>query len=265
MLDMVHGSVWCMTWSFHLSYAWYGLIICLLQDMVLLSVLYPTWSTVLNSFTHATNQWYMQCMLSIYDILSIIDVTGVRCERWSAPLRYSWSLLDVRWWRWLGIVMVTYIINSVMHPLIIKSFLNSFIQLLLRMRTCRRLNVIIIAGSIPSLDCGTVLLNLAGRIWCKMATMIVMMMAMVMIMLAIVVIVMVIFIVTPSSVDSCCHWLVHCCNVKHVHLLHVRYHHYCRSSRSQECGTTDTGWIELAQGGLLCVRSQFSTCIPQLS
>ena len=102
MYDMVLSSVLCMTWSFHLSYAWYGLIICLLQDMVLLSVLYPTWSTVLNSFTHATNQWYMQCMLSIYDILSIIDVTGVRCERWSAPIRYSWSLLDVRCWRWLG-------------------------------------------------------------------------------------------------------------------------------------------------------------------
>jgi hypothetical protein len=61
-----------------------------------------------------------------------------------------------------------------------------------------------------------------------MATMIVMMMAMVMIMLANVVMVMVI--VTPSSVDSCCHWLVHCCNVKHVHLLHVWYHHYCRAN-----------------------------------
>ena len=92
------------------SYAWHGRLFC----------------HMLNSFTHATNQWYMQCMLSIYDMLSIIDVTGVRYDRWSAPIRYSWSLLHVRRWRWLGIVMVTYIIHSVMHPLIIKSLLNSF-------------------------------------------------------------------------------------------------------------------------------------------
>jgi hypothetical protein len=143
MPDMVSSFVLCRTWSYYLSYIWHGRLFC----------------HMLNSFTHDTNQWYMQCMLSIYDILSIIDVTGVRCDRWSVPIRYSWSLLDVRWWRWLGIVKMTYISHSVMHPLIIKSFLNLFIELLLRMRTCRRLNVIIIAGSIPSLDCGTVLLN----------------------------------------------------------------------------------------------------------
>jgi len=59
----------------------------------------------------------------------------------------------------LGIVMVTYIIHSVMHPLIIKSLLNSFIKVLLRLLTCHILNVIIIAGALPSLDCGTVLFN----------------------------------------------------------------------------------------------------------
>ena len=158
----------CLTWSTDLSDVWHGPFICLMPDMVASSFLCMTWSYylsyvwqcrlfchMLNSFTHATNQWYKPCILSIYDILSIIDVIGVRFDRWSAPIRYSWSLLDVRWWGWLGIVMVTYIIHSVMHPLIIKSFHNSFIQLLLRMRTCRRLNVIIIAGSIPSLDCDT--------------------------------------------------------------------------------------------------------------
>ena len=151
MYDMVLSSVLCPIWSHHLSYAGHGPIICLRHGRL--------FCHMLNSFTHDTNQWYMQCILSIYDILSIIDVTGVRCDRWSVPIRYSWSLLDVRWWRWLGIVKMTYISHSVMHPLIIKSFLNLFIELLLRMRTCRRLNVIIIAGSIPSLDCGTVLLN----------------------------------------------------------------------------------------------------------
>ena len=129
----------CLTWSTDMSDVWHGPFICLMHDMVLLSVLCLTWSYnlscawygrlfchMLNSFTYATNQWYMQCMLSIYDMLSIIDVTGVRYDRWSAPIRYSWSLLHVRRWRWLGIVMVTYIIQSVMHPLIIKSLLNSF-------------------------------------------------------------------------------------------------------------------------------------------
>jgi len=78
MYDMVLSSVSCMTWSYYLSYVWHGPIICLVLDMVDCS-----------SFTHATNQWYMQCMLSIYDMLSIIDVTGVRYDRWSAPIRYS--------------------------------------------------------------------------------------------------------------------------------------------------------------------------------
>ena len=152
--------------------------------------------------------------------------------------------------------MVTYTIHSVMNPLIMESFLNSFILVLLRLLTCHILNVIIILGSISSLDYCTVLSNLAGRIWCKIATMIVMMIAMVVIMLAMVVIMpamvaimlamvvimlamvvimlamvvtmMVMAIVTPSFVDSFCHWLVHCSIVKHVHLLHVWYHHYCR-------------------------------------
>ena len=91
MPDMVSSFVLCRTWSYYLSYIWHGRLFC----------------HMLNSFTHDTNQWYMQCMLSIYDILSIIDVTGFRCDRWSVPIRYSWSLLDVRWWRWLGIVKMT--------------------------------------------------------------------------------------------------------------------------------------------------------------
>ena len=241
----------CLTWSTDLSDVWHGPFICLMHDMVLLSVLCLTWSYnlscawygrlfchMLNSFAHATNQWYMQCMLSIYDMLSIIDVTGVRYDRWSAPIRYSRSLLDVRRWRWLGIVMVTYIIHSVMHPLIIKSLLNSFIKVLLRLLTCHILNVIIIAGALPSLDCGTVLFNWAGRIWCKMATMIVMIMAMVVIMLAMVVIMMVMVNVTPSFVDAFCIWLDHSCYVKHVNLLHVWFHHYCRV-----IAIAGTGWI----------------------
>ena len=272
MLDMVHLFIRCMTWSFHRSYARYGLIICLMQDMVLLSAYIwhgRLFCHMLNSFTYDTNQWYMQCILSIYDILSIIDVTGVRCDRWSVPIRYSWSLLDVRWWRWLGIVKMTYISHSVMHPLIIKSFLNLFIELLLRMRTCRRLNVIIIAGSIPSLDCGTVLLNLEGRIWCKMATMIVVMMAMIMIMLAIVVIMLtmvvimlVVLIVAPSFVDSFCNWLVHNCIVKHVHVLHAWYHHYCRVIAIVGLWPH---WHMLALGGSRCAWSHFSAYVPQLS
>jgi hypothetical protein len=41
---------------------------------------------------------YEICMLSIYDMLPIIDVTGVRYGRWGALIRYNWSLPDVRWW-----------------------------------------------------------------------------------------------------------------------------------------------------------------------
>ena len=212
---MILSSVWFITWSFHLPYAWPGRLFC----------------HMLNSFTHATNQWYMPCMLSIYDMLSIIDVTGARYDRWGALIRYSWSLHDVRWLWWLGIVMMIYISHSVMHPLIIKSLLNSFIKVLLRLLTCHILNVIIIAGALPSLDCGTVLFNWAGRIWCKMATMIVMKMAMVVIML-------VVLIVAPSFVDSFCHWLVHNCIVKHFHVLHAWYHHYCRV-----IAIAGTGWI----------------------
>ena len=129
-------------------------------------------------------------------------------------------------------------IHSVMHSLIIKSLLNSFIKVLLRLLTCHILNVIIIAGALPSLDCGTVLFNWAGRIWCKMATMIVMIMAMVVIMLAMVVIMMVMVNVTPSFVDAFCIWLDHSCYVKHVHLLHVWFHHYCRV-----IAIAGTGWI----------------------
>jgi hypothetical protein len=36
-------------------------------------------------------------------------------------------------------------------------------------------------------------------------------------------------------------------------------------SRLQECGTTGTGWVALAQGGSLFARPQFRACIPQLS
>ena len=70
MHDMILSSVWCITWFFHLPYAcitwffhlpyaWPGRLFC----------------HILYSFTHVTNQWYMQCMLSIYDMLPIIDVT----------------------------------------------------------------------------------------------------------------------------------------------------------------------------------------------
>ena len=54
-----------------------------------------------------------------------------------------------------------------------------------------------------------------------MVEMIGMMMAMVMIMLAMVAIMLVVLIVALSFVDSCCHGLVHCCIVKHVHVLHA--------------------------------------------
>ena len=74
-------------------------------------------------------------------------------------------------------------------------------------------------GSIGTLECSHSLQLVAT--WCKMVEMIATMMA-------IVVIVMVIVIVTPSSVDSCWHSIVHCCNANHVHLLHAWYHHYCR-------------------------------------
>ena len=103
--------------------------------------------------------------------------------------------------------------------------------------TCYMLSVIIIAGLIWSLGCDTVLYNRAGRIWCKMAmvvimlAMVVIMKAMVVIMKAIVivmmmvvvvVIMMAVVIVTPSFIDYCWHGLVHSCIVKHVH------HHYFR-------------------------------------
>ena len=122
-LDMVR----CLTWSTDLTDVWHSSPICLMYDMILSSVWFITWSFplpdawpgrlfchMLNSFTHATNQWYMQCMLSIYDMLPIIDVTGVRYDRWGALIRYSWSLHDVRWWWWLGIVMLTSLFHAVM-------------------------------------------------------------------------------------------------------------------------------------------------------
>ncbi len=83
MHDMIVSSVWCMTWSCHLPYAWPGRLFC----------------HMFNSFTRAINHWYIQCMLSIYDMQPIIDVAGVRDDRWGALIR--WSLHDVRWRRWL--------------------------------------------------------------------------------------------------------------------------------------------------------------------
>ena len=76
---MILSSVWFITWSFHLPYAWPGRLFC----------------HMLNSFTRAINHWYIRCMLSIYDMQPIIDVTGVRYDRWGALIR--WSLHDVRW------------------------------------------------------------------------------------------------------------------------------------------------------------------------
>ena len=77
--DMIVSSVWCMTWSCHLPYAWPGRLFC----------------HMFNSFTRAINHWYIRCMLSIYDMQPIIDVTGVWYDRWGALIR--WSLHDVRW------------------------------------------------------------------------------------------------------------------------------------------------------------------------
>jgi len=65
---MILSSVWFITLSFRLPYAWPGRLFC----------------HILNSFTHATNKWCIQCMLSIYDMLPIIDVIGARYDRWGA-------------------------------------------------------------------------------------------------------------------------------------------------------------------------------------
>ena len=82
--------------------------------------------------------------------------------------------------------------------------------------------------------------------WCKMATMIVM-----------VVIMMVI--VTPSFVDSFCHWLVHNWIVRHVHLLHAWYH-YCRVIAIagvwyywHRVGCTCTRWIAMRPITVTCM------------
>jgi len=89
--------------------------------------------------------------------------------------------------------------------------------------------------------------------WCKMATMIVMMMAMG-VMLVMVAIMLAMLIVAPSFVDSFCHWLVHNCIVKHVHVLHAWYRHYCRVIAIAGLWHH---WLRLAQDGSRRAWSQF--------
>ena len=107
-------------------------------------------------------------------------------------------------------------------------------------------------GSMRTLECSHSLQLVAT--WCKMVEMSGMMMAMVMIMLAMVAIMLVVLIVAPSFVDSFCHWLVYNCIVKHVHVLHAWYHHYCRVIAIAGLWHH---WHRLVQGGSLCAWSQF--------
>ena len=66
MLDVVHWSVWCMTWFFHLSYAWRGLIIGLMHDMVLLSAVCLTWSYYLSYAWHG--RLFFICLIHLHTL-----------------------------------------------------------------------------------------------------------------------------------------------------------------------------------------------------
>ena len=149
------------------------------------------------------------------------------------------------------------IFNSRSHaPLVIQSLTRSLMYCWECLHvTCSMLSSSFL-GSLWLLGCNTILLNWAGRSWCKMATMFVMamgviMLAMVVIMLAMVVMMV---IVAPSFVDSFRHWLVHNCIVKHVHVLHAWYHHYCRVIAIAGLWHH---WHRLAPGGSLFSWSQF--------